>query len=165
MGCYFLLQGIFLTQESKSCLLYRQSRFFTTDPREESSPGILLPAARCILTDTSPHRAGVRCHHACKALGMLLGAHSILLIDYFHYRSEWLPHPLAERGGAGCRPLVHFSAHPATPDRGSYSHQGCSPSLRWLQPLLQGQERAKEKRGERDPAAWQPLERASAFPG
>ena len=46
-----------------------------------------------------------------------------------------------------------------------YSRQGCSPSLRRLQPLLQGQERGKEKRGERGPTAWQPPEGASAFPG
>ena len=137
----------------------------------ESSPDISLPAARCILTGTSPHRAGVQCHHACKALRMLLGAHSILLTDYYHYHSGLLvailqlPHPLAERGGAGCRHLVHFSARPATPDGGSYSRQGCSPSLRRLQPLLQGQERGKEKRGERGPTAWQPPEGASAFPG
>ena len=32
VGCYFLLQGIFLTQGLNACLLHLTGRFFTTEP-------------------------------------------------------------------------------------------------------------------------------------
>ena len=79
------------------------------------------------------------------------------------YRSFYI---LGQREeGPAADTSVHFSARPATPHGGSHSRQGCGPSLRRLHPLLQGQERGKEKRGERGPTAWQPPEGTSAFPG
>ena len=94
----------------------------------------------------------------------------MLVKDHYNYHNELLeaipqlPHPMAETAGASCSHLVHFSTRPAASDGGNYSHRGCCPTLRQLQPLLQWHERAKEKRGKGGLKAQQPPEGGSGFP-
>ena len=42
VGCYFLLQGIFPTKETKVCFLYWQVDSFTTEPRGKPLLPLLL---------------------------------------------------------------------------------------------------------------------------
>ena len=87
VGCHALLQGIFLTQGSKLCLLclLHYSRSFTTEPAGKPNNNILPTTQKMVKVEK------IHVHPGTQSL--VHGIYSVIIIDCFGYllmQRQWL---------------------------------------------------------------------------